>query len=112
MQKTKQQFQEHYRKRFPESKEKFQIEYEWLKGYDMKQIMQLGIAFHFLPARYNYVQMPEDYWWTSLKEYELRYHSGIIRPEIFNQTGWQPETGTSKDQSPAPAGTARRGETL
>ena len=83
MQKTKQQFQEHYRKRFPESKEKFQIEYEWLKGYDMKQIMQLGIAFHFLPARYNYVQMPEDYWWTSLKEYELRYHSGIIRPEIF-----------------------------
>ena len=71
------------RKRFPESKEKFQIEYEWLKGYDMKQIMQLGIAFHFLPARYNYVQMPEDYWWTSLKEYELRYHSGIIRPEIF-----------------------------
>lgn len=83
MQKTKQQFQEHYRKRFPESKEKFQIEYEWLKGYDMKQIMQLGIAFHFLPVRYNYVQMPEDYWWTSLKEYELRYHSGIIRPEIF-----------------------------
>ena len=83
MQKTKQQFQEHYRKRFPESKEKFQIEYEWLKGYDMKQIMQLGIAFHFLPVRYNYVQMPEDYWWTSLKEYELRYRSGIIRPEIF-----------------------------
>ena len=34
MQKTKQQFQEHYRKRFPESKEKFQIEYEWLKGVD------------------------------------------------------------------------------
>ena len=31
---------------------------------------------------------------------------------FFNQTGWQPETGTSKDQSPAPAGTARRGETL
>ena len=83
MQKTKQQFREHYRKRFPESKEKFQIEYEWLKGYDMKQIMQLGIAFHFLPVRYNYVQMPEDYWWTSLKEYELRYRSGIIRPEIF-----------------------------
>ena len=26
MQKTKQQFREHYRKRFPESKEKFQIE--------------------------------------------------------------------------------------
>ena len=78
-----QQFREHYRKRFPESKEKFQIEYEWLKGYDMKQIMQLGIAFHFLPVRYNYVQMPEDYWWTSLKEYELRYRSGIIRPEIF-----------------------------
>ena len=51
MQKTKQQFQEHYRKRFPESKEKFQIEYEWLKGYDMKQIMQLGIAFHFLPVK-------------------------------------------------------------
>lgn len=83
MQKTKQQFQEHYRKRFPEGKEKFQIEFEWLKGYDMKQIMQLGIAFHFLPVRYNYVQMPEDYWWTSLKEYELRYRSGIIRPEIF-----------------------------
>lgn len=83
MQKTKQQFREHYRKRFPESKEKFQIEYEWLKGYDMKQIMQLGIAFHFLPVRYNYVQMPEDYWWTSLKEYELRYRYGIIRPEIF-----------------------------
>ena len=83
MQKTKQQFQEHYRKRFPESKEKFQIEYGWLKGYDMKQIIQLGIAFHFLPVRYNYVQMSEDYWWTSLKEYELRYRSGIIRPEIF-----------------------------
>ena len=49
----------------------------------MKQIMQLGIAFHFLPVRYNYVQMPEDYWRTSLKEYELRYRSGIIRPEIF-----------------------------
>lgn len=42
------------------------------------QILAACIKMHMLPVVYKRVQQAEDYWWSSLKEYQLRYRSGIV----------------------------------
>ena len=83
MDRVREDFAVCYNKRFPGSSAAFEYEFQWLELCKSEQLIQACIELHLLPVRHGYAKQEQDYWWSSLKEYMLKYRSGIIYPEIL-----------------------------
>lgn len=83
MDRVREDFAVYYKKRFPGSSAAFEYEFQWLELCKSEQLIQACIELHLLPVRHGYAKQEQDYWWSSLKEYMLKYRSGIIYPEIL-----------------------------
>lgn len=56
---------------------------EYLGALSFHTVLDIVLEIHRLPVIYQRVQEAEDYWWSSLTEYLMKYRWGIIRPELL-----------------------------
>lgn len=83
MENIKENFTEYYKERFPESTIALEHICQWIDLYQKEELIHACLEVHLLPVKHGYAKQEQDYWWSSLKEYMLRYRSGIIYPEIL-----------------------------
>ncbi len=80
---VKEDFEACYRKAYPREQINICCEFQWMERLTWERIAAGCARLQQLPVLCLRVAQAEDYWWSSLKEYLLRYRSGIIRPEFL-----------------------------
>lgn len=76
-------FESCYHETYPREKACICCEMQWLGKLTWGEITEACIRIQQLPVEHLRVEKAEDYWWSSLKEYLLRYRSGIMQPELL-----------------------------
>lgn len=79
----KTKFELYYQKNYPGEMTSLCCGMRWLEYVSWESVALECVKLHQLPVKDMRVERSEDYWWSSLKEYLLRYQSGIIRPQTL-----------------------------
>lgn len=74
-------FERYYNHQYPEKTISLYHDILMKGSISKPRILEECIWIHEMPHMQGWVRKAEDYWWSSLKEYLLKYQSGIIQPE-------------------------------